>query len=237
MTRFMSKFTDRENYQLCCFGIHLTVSIISFILLTLIHALITGDELSPVLFIVPVFAGIVIGTILARNKVLQTQLLIMANTDKLTGAYNRQYFDIRLNEEMDRAKRYHTPLSIIYLDLDFFKKVNDQFGHKVGDSVLSDFAKLNNKLIRESDVFARFGGEEFIILAQMANKDAARTLYERIRLAIEQHAFEAKQNITFSAGIAELDSETDTLEGFIDRADKALYKAKETGRNKAIVAD
>lgn len=225
-----------EN-QFCCFGMHLLVSVVSFVLLTLIHALITGDELSPLLFIVPIFAGIIVGTIMARNKVLQTQLLIMANTDKLTGAYNRQYFDLRLREEIDRAKRYNNPLSIIYLDLDFFKKVNDQFGHTAGDAVLVDFARLNNQMIRESDVFARFGGEEFIIMAQMATKEAARTLYERIKLVTEKHEFEIEQEITFSAGIAELDTSTDSLEGFIERADKALYKAKESGRNQAIIAD
>lgn len=230
-------FKQNENQQLCCYTSYLIFSVAAFVILTVIHSWLTYDQVQLVNFIVPIFAGLIVGLLMARNKVLQVQLTELANTDKLTNAYNRQYFDRRLEEELDRASRYDHQLSIIYLDLDFFKKVNDQHGHKIGDSVLVDFAKISHGAIRDSDIFARFGGEEFIILVQMANKNAAYALYERIKVAIDRHDFEAVKGITFSAGISEFRGKEDSIENLLERADKALYKAKESGRNQAVLAE
>ena len=226
-----------EKKRLNCYIVYTVTSIIAFAALTVIHSWISYNQIQAVNFIVPVFAGLVVGVLMARNKVLRTQLSQLANTDKLTGACNRLYFDKRLAEEVDRARRYKQHFCIIYLDLDFFKKVNDQFGHGIGDEVLIDFAAIIKKVNRESDVLARFGGEEFIILAQMADKDSVLKLYERIKTATDQHTFKKVKNITFSAGIAEFDIEKDSARSLLERADKALYKAKDNGRNQAVIAD
>ncbi len=230
-------FKQNKNKRLCCYAEHVIFSVAIFAALTVIHSWLTYDQVNIVNFIVPGIAGLIVGWLMARNKVLNMELTRLANTDKLTGAYNRQYFDNRLEEELDRARRYNMTLSILYLDLDYFKKVNDQHGHKIGDAVLVDFAALTKSVIRDSDIFARFGGEEFIILAQMANRESALALYKRIHEAIKSHRFEAINDITFSAGIAELDKENDTISTLLDRADKALYKAKDAGRDQAVVAD
>lgn len=230
-------FKQLQSNKLCCYFEYLIFSVTVFAILTVLHSWLTYDQVNLVNFIVPVFAGLVVGYLMARNKVLQLQLSTLANTDKLTGAYNRQYFDHRLEEEIDRAKRYKFPLSLIYLDLDHFKRVNDQYGHKTGDSVLIDFSTISQKVIRDSDIFTRFGGEEFIILAQMADSESAMRLYQRLQQAVAEHSFEMVSHITFSAGIAELDLETDDIESILDRADKALYSAKENGRNQAVIAD
>ncbi len=228
---------NKESNRFCCYASYLVFSVVAFSILTVIHSWLTYDQINLLSFIVPIFAGLIVGSLMAHNKVLRMELTQLANTDKLTGAYNRTYFDKRLEVELDRAKRYDLKLSLLYVDLDHFKRVNDTHGHKIGDSVLVDFAAVTKGTIRDSDIFARFGGEEFIILAQMADKDSALILYNRVKTAIDEHNFEVIGSITFSAGIAELDSKNDTIESLLDRADKALYTAKETGRNQAIVAD
>ncbi len=230
-------FKPLQNKKYCCYFEYLIFSVTVFAILTVIHSWLSYDDVSLVNFIVPVFAGLIVGFLMARNKILQLQLSTLANTDKLTGAYNRQYFDHRLEEEIDRAKRYKFPLSVIYLDLDHFKRVNDQHGHKTGDSVLIDFSDISRKVIRDSDIFTRFGGEEFIILAQMADSESSQRLYQRLQQAVAEHSFQMVNNITFSAGIAELNLQDDSVESLLDRADKALYRAKENGRNQAVIAD
>ncbi len=230
-------FKPLQSKSFCCYFEYLIFSVTVFAILTVIHSWLTYDQVNAVNFIVPVFAGLVVGYLMASNKVLHRQLITLASTDKLTGAYNRQYFDHRLEEEIDRAKRYKFPLSLIYLDLDHFKRVNDQHGHKTGDSVLIDCSSISQKVIRESDIFTRFGGEEFIILAQMADRESAERLYQRLQQAVAEHSFDKIEHITFSAGIAQLKPETDTVASILDRADKALYKAKENGRNQAVIAD
>lgn len=229
--------SSEEKRHLSLFIRYITASIIIFAILTVIHSWITFSQIRIVHFLIPLFASMVVGFIYARNKILQSKLINLAITDKLTSASNRLYFDRRLKQEIDRAKRYNQLFTIIYLDLDYFKRVNDQFGHGTGDEVLKDFAMIANNINRESDVFARFGGEEFIILAHMADKNSAYNLYQRIKKAIEEHDFKQVKTITFSAGIAEFNIKTDTADIILARADKALYEAKERGRNQAIIAE
>ena len=229
--------SSEEKSHLSLFIRYILTSVIIFAILTFIHSWITFSQIRIVQFLIPMFAGMVIGFIYARNKILQSKLIKLAITDKLTGASNRLYFDRRLKQEIDRAKRYKQLFSIIYLDLDYFKRVNDQFGHGIGDEVLIDFSLIANNINRESDVFARYGGEEFIILAQMTDKQSAYILYQRIKEAIEKHEFNRVKTITFSAGITEFDIENDTADTVLARADKALYEAKENGRDQAIIAE
>ncbi|RDH83068.1 MAG: hypothetical protein DIZ80_12475 [endosymbiont of Galathealinum brachiosum] len=226
---------DKKHLRL--FIIYILISVVSFTLLTIIHSWITFSEIHIVNFVIPTFASTVVGFVFARNKILQSKLIKLAITDKLTGASNRLYFDRRLRQEIDRAKRYKQHFSIIYLDIDYFKRVNDRHGHGIGDEALKDFSLIASNINRDSDVFARFGGEEFIILASMTDKKSAYSLYLRIKEAIEKHEFKQVKNITFSAGITEFDLTKDNADRILERADKALYEAKEKGRNQAIIAE
>jgi len=216
---------------------YILVSIFVFGILTLIQSWVTFNKINLIHFIIPLFASLVVGYLLAHNKILQLELIQLANTDKLTGAYNRLYFDQRLKQEIDRAKRYKQVFSIIYLDLDHFKHVNDEFGHSTGDEVLKNFSSIAKKQNRESDIFARFGGEEFIILTQMADKNSAHNLYQRIKNTMNDYEYKPSRKITFSAGIAEFDIENDDIKSILERADRALYKAKDSGRDRAVIAD
>jgi len=229
--------TSKEKKNTGIFVFYLLTSILVFSILTIIHSWITFNQVQIIHFLIPVFASTVVGYLLAHNKILQLELINLANTDKLTGACNRLYFDERLKQEIDRAKRYKQIFSILYLDLDHFKLVNDKFGHSTGDEVLKNFSSIVKKQNRESDIFARFGGEEFIIITQMADKTSAYNLYERLKKAVNDYEYKPSKKITFSAGIAEFNIDKDDMESILARADKALYKAKEEGRNRAVIAE
>ncbi len=162
----------------------------------------------------------------------------MSLIDPLTQLPNRQGFTNRLDEELSRAKRYQQPLSISILDIDFFKKINDDFGHLVGDKVLRMIAKEMKKVCRESDFIARFGGEEFILLLpQTALKDATVAV-DKLCKHIANCPFHYQNKpvpLTLSAGVAEL-GENEKTDAWLERADTALYESKRTGRNKTTAA-
>ncbi len=167
-----------------------------------------------------------------KNKILET----LAITDGLTGAYNHRYFYTRLTEEFERAKRYHTSISLIMIDLDFFKKVNDKYGHLVGDSVLAEIAHILQHNIRKHDVFARYGGEEFVLLLPHTSFEGALKEAERLRKAVESHRFANMANageITISLGcVSYPDVDIKNPEDMVKFADEALYRAKNSGRNR-----
>jgi len=227
----------KKKHQLTLYVIYISISIVVFTCLTIFHSYITYNQIHLVNFLVPISAASVVGFLLAKNKILQHQLSTLANTDKLTSAGNRLYFDQRLAEEALLAIRYKQVFSIIFFDLDYFKKVNDKYGHSEGDKALIDFSAIIRSLNRDTDLFARYGGEEFILLARMADKHTAEEIYKRIKDKIDQHVFGKAGHITFSAGIAEFDYNTDTTESIIKRADKALYEAKAAGRDQAVIAE
>lgn len=163
-------------------------------------------------------------------------------TDPLTGVYNRRYLDRRLEEEINRAKRYDLPLSILLIDIDRFKQVNDTYGHQVGDSLLIHLSKVILSHIRTSDVAARYGGDELLILAQNATLDSATTLAERLRQNVEEDQPELSSDpdeeqdfrVTVSIGIAGLGPDITDAESLVKYADEALYRAKQEGRNCVI---
>ena len=164
------------------------------------------------------------------------QLENTANTDQLTGVYNRRYFMENIATLVEILGRNRHSF-IVMFDLDHFKKVNDTYGHPAGDHVLATVAKTVTNSVRSSDIFARYGGEEFILLITCASPDDAMPLVERIRQDICDTTFEYKGDhitVTISAGIAAMDS-TDDIDNAISLADKALYKAKHEGRNRAIL--
>lgn len=157
-----------------------------------------------------------------------------AQTDYLTGLNNRAKFEIELTEEIYRAKRYAQPFALIMTDIDRFKEVNDTFGHEQGDKVLIEFAKILANSIRQSDILARWGGEEFIILCPHTETEGAAILAESLRAQIEAHRFDAVGQRTSSFGVASYLPGTDK-EILFGNVDKALYTAKEQGRNRVIV--
>ncbi len=160
-----------------------------------------------------------------------------ALTDKLTGVSNRLAFDERLEQELTRWKRYKNPLSLVFWDIDHFKQINDQLGHKAGDKILQALGALLNKRLRESDFTARFGGEEFISLLP-EELSAAAKVADEIRAAIASFKFNYQGKrvpMSISCGVTQC-REGDTASTLIERADHALYKAKEGGRNRCEVA-
>ncbi len=160
-------------------------------------------------------------------------------TDGLTGLTNRQHLEAALMSEIFRSRRYRSPLSLVMMDVDYFKGVNDTFGHQEGDDVLVSVASIIKSLCRSHDVAARYGGEEFVLVLPETNGSGARNIAERVREEVESHRFshEGKvHSVTISCGIAELDIEGDqSFSDLIGVADGALYQAKTSGRNRTIL--
>lgn len=171
-----------------------------------------------------------------REKTLLQRLAI---TDYLTGIYNIRYFYKRLEEEFSRAERYITPLSCMMFDIDHFKKINDTYGHRIGDIVLREFAQLVKSHTRKADIFARYGGEEFIMLLPQTILKGAMDKAELIRKAVKEYQFmglDEKDSITASIGIAcSPDERIKTYDDLITFADNALFAAKNKGRDQIVV--
>jgi diguanylate cyclase (GGDEF)-like protein/PAS domain S-box-containing protein len=175
-----------------------------------------------------------------ERKKLQEELRQQATTDELTKVSNRRYFIELANSEIKRALRLRRPPSVALIDIDHFKQINDTYGHAVGDQALIRFAKICQMYIREIDVFARFGGDEFILLLPETNQEQAYEVLERIRLALMVQPLDLNGRqvaLTISAGIASLSGDQDALDVLISQADQSLYRAKETGRNKVARYD
>ena len=168
-----------------------------------------------------------------KRKKAETALARLANYDALTFIYNRHRIDSFLAEQMQIAKRYNKKLSIIFCDIDKFKHVNDTFGHKVGDKILQEIAKIVSRNIRESDGFGRWGGEEFLIVLPETNLSNATTLAEKLRKAIEKYNFTIAKHTTCSFGVVEIDKDS-SLDESMTKVDGLLYKAKNSGRNKVV---
>ena len=161
----------------------------------------------------------------------------MAITDGLTNLFNKRYFLETLEKETARARRYHRPLSLIMIDLDHFKNVNDTYGHLAGDHILKELGELLRSRIRREEIVVRYGGEELAILLPETGKDGAMKVAEQMRKRVEDHTFifaGKKITITISAGVAELIETNYDFNGFIDVADERLYAAKKGGRNKVV---
>jgi diguanylate cyclase (GGDEF)-like protein len=161
------------------------------------------------------------------NLILESQ----ATTDSLTAICNRRKFLELLQIEMQQAKRSEAPLALIFFDIDNFKAINDIFGHDAGDSVLQEIAGLVTSMIRETDIFARFGGEEFVILLLDCDVRTGLDLAEKIRLVVERQTLPKVGSVTCSFGVARLLPD-DTPESLIKRADDAMYRAKQGGKNR-----
>jgi len=170
-----------------------------------------------------------------RNAIQYREALDSAFTDPLTCAQNRAAMNQALIRETELAKRQQTSLSVILLDADHFKNINDTHGHSYGDEVLKAIANITQKTIRQSDVLYRYGGEEFLVLLGQTDTRGAILLAERIResIAALDTVSGKKSTITVSLGVTTL-SKNDSCESLFDRADKALYQAKAAGRNRTV---
>lgn len=159
-------------------------------------------------------------------------------TDSLTGLKNRRYFDQRLSEEIAQSKRYRLSLSLLLIDVDHFKRVNDTYGHQIGDEVLKNLSTVIVEMVRESDIVVRYGGEEIAIIAPKTNKAEAILLAERLRNIVQKSplaSIDARQEIvqiTISIGVSTLNLVTMDKDALVEEADKALYEAKKLGRNR-----
>lgn len=164
-------------------------------------------------------------------------------TDALTGLKNRRYFDQRICEEVALSKRYKLPLTLILLDVDYFKKINDTYGHTVGDEVLSNLAKLVLEVVRDSDIVARYGGEEIAIITPNTSKAEAELLAERLRGKVEKTTVamvgttQEIVQVTISLGICSLSPVITDKEALLEETDQALYLAKKYGRNRFVVSN
>ncbi|MGE0174267.1 MAG: diguanylate cyclase [Oligoflexales bacterium] len=186
-----------------------------------------------------------LGTILFKyfahnniENVFHDKIYRMATIDAGTQTFNKKYFLESLESEFKFSKSFDRELSLIYFDLDFFKKVNDTYGHNAGDFILKETSSLVKKAVRKDDIFCRFGGEEFVVLLPNTNAKVAYELAERIRKTVEKHAFafdNVKIKQTLSLGVSQLNKDMTAPKEFLDDADKKLYKSKQTGRNKVTI--
>jgi diguanylate cyclase (GGDEF)-like protein len=172
------------------------------------------------------------------NQVL-SRLEMLSVTDELTGLMNRRGLKEKAYFKMRSAKRFGTPLSCVAIDIDYFKKVNDTYGHDAGDAMLCHVAKLLSDMMRATDIVARHGGEEFVLILEQTDKQGALQVAEKIRRKIAETPLQYQGQtipLTISLGIDSLDEET-TLQQLIKNADTALYQAKNEGRNRTCVYD
>lgn len=180
-----------------------------------------------------------------RNAKRLTALEQESITDPLTGVYNRRYLERRLTDEIARSNRYGMPLSVLLIDIDHFKRVNDIYGHQVGDLVLEGMAQLIVTTLRTTDIVARYGGEEIMVIAPSTPVKTAANLAERLRKVAEDASFEVPAEldldisalgVTVSIGVACFGREAKDMNDLVQSADKALYRAKSEGRNRVVMA-
>lgn len=162
------------------------------------------------------------------------RLNYLIRKDKLTSLYNKAYIEEQLDVQCGMVRRYHRECSIIFFDIDHFKRINDNFGHSVGDEVLIAISSLISNHIRSTDMFARWGGEEFLLLLPETGIEEAKIVANKICSLVEQHHFDIVKKVTISLGVTSVLA-SDTVLSILNRVDKALYKAKHSGRNQVVV--
>ena len=176
--------------------------------------------------------ALVFGILYERiRKVHIDRLKYYSNYDALTGISNRRFFYQYGAKELEKSNRFKQDLSVMMLDLDDFKKLNDKYGHAKGDMILMKFCNLVKKFVRKSDIFARIGGEEFVIMLYNVNKESALMLADKIVKTVASTDFDMPERLTVSIGVTSK-NEGDDLDSLLNRADKALYKAKHKGKNR-----
>ena len=183
------------------------------------------------------FIVYIINTFVSIQNEYNEQVKHMANVDGLTGVYNRRFFSNSLKSEIEKAKLNNDNVSIIILDIDFFKKFNDTHGHVEGDRLLIDISALFKKFVGDRGILARYGGEEFIIIVPKLEPEKVVNVANKLQKLVEETYFEGQEtqpngNVTISIGVSSYPKLTDNSSCLVETADEALYKSKETGRNK-----
>lgn len=166
-----------------------------------------------------------------ENARLFEETRALAITDGMTSLYNYRYFTAYLNDEFEKVKRYKRPLSLIMIDIDFFKKYNDTYGHPAGDELLRNIAGVLKNTVRKSDTVARYGGEEFVVVLPETEGEMALTTAEKLRKAVEEDDFKGRK-VTISLGVASYSEELISADDLVKNVDNTLYRAKEEGRNR-----
>jgi diguanylate cyclase (GGDEF)-like protein len=160
----------------------------------------------------------------------------LAYLDGLTGIFNRRFFELRIVEEIDRARRFNTGMAVLMVDIDQFKRLNDEFGHLLGDEVLRQASSIFHQQLRKIDVVCRFGGEEFAILLSQTNPQHALSVAEKLRRLVENWPFPGvPRAVTISAGVANYPTHGITRDELVKAADAGLYAAKQSGRNRVLL--
>lgn len=226
--RGQNKMTLCENCAV--FKSHSTNSIEGILLIdNSLSQKVIDEKTITVLSVIAHAVGIAINNSKAYSHALREAIL-----DDLTGLHNRRYFNERLVDEVDRAKRYENEISLLLGDIDLFKNINDTYGHPIGDEVLIMIGGILRRKLRKTDIVARYGGEEFAIILLNTEKNKSVEIAEDLRQAIAEAALPGKENIrvTISFGVATFGKDAQSFEGLINSADKALYNAKSQGRNR-----
>jgi diguanylate cyclase (GGDEF)-like protein len=174
-------------------------------------------------------------TILNANHVERVRQL--AYIDGLTGIFNRRFFELRMNEEIERAKRFRSGMAVIMIDIDHFKRLNDEFGHLLGDEVLRQVSSIFSQHLRKIDVVCRYGGEEFVVVLSQTDAEHAFTVAEKLRKVVEGWQFPGvPRTVTISAGAATFPEHGSERDQLVKAADRGLYMAKQSGRNRVCIA-
>jgi diguanylate cyclase len=193
-------------------------------------------------YLVPSLVGTIFGTILVLNRHYymlareKEHFERLAKTDPLTGSMNRYAAQLILEHEMKRCHRSNAPFSVLMIDVDNFKRVNDHFGHQEGDRILQELCDCMQKELREMDTLCRWGGEEFLIIAPGTSGEGLRHLAERIRESVSHYDFGLNRSVTVSIGAAEGCAACEQIHALIAAADEALYRAKGAGKNTIATA-
>ncbi|MCJ7545249.1 MAG: GGDEF domain-containing protein [Deltaproteobacteria bacterium] len=217
-------------------------------LLPPLHDLLEPNMLQAMTFLLGIFFGIAwtFGFVMLNSERLeadlkgaQDKLQKMATTDFLTGIANSRLFSETGEREVQRADRYKRPLALLMIDLDHFKKVNDKYGHAIGDKILVAFAGICKKCLRKADIFGRLGGEEFAILLPETDINGGSKFAERLRAIVEKSKIKVESkpfHITVSIGVTELQPDDDQIDAALRRADDTMYEAKKRGRNQVAIS-
>lgn len=216
----------------------ITIILIAFVLVLILSSLFSHSEPPPALYIAFVVVSLAVANLLALLAVQLHRLESEAVTDPLTGAFNRRYFEKRLKQEIKRADRTQRPMAALFLDIDNFKAYNDQHGHNAGDEWIKRIVDTLSQCVREMDIIARHGGEEFVVLLPEADVDAAASVAERARQIISAGNSDPSgsddQRLTVTIGVAAYRI-GESATSFLQRADHAMYQGKLQGKNQTCL--
>jgi diguanylate cyclase (GGDEF)-like protein len=160
----------------------------------------------------------------------------LAYIDGLTGIFNRRFFELRINEEIERTKRFNSPMAVVMIDIDHFKRLNDEFGHLLGDEVLRQASSIFSQHLRKIDVVCRYGGEEFALVLPQTSAEQTLRVAEKLRQTVETWQFPGvPRSVTMSAGVATFGIHGNSRDELVKAADAGLYAAKQGGRNRVCV--